>query len=454
METKKQNESKFSQSLTFKAIMIAILTLFLLIPNVLIQNLILERQQRSEETIDKINDKWSQAQTICAPILTIPFTTTALNDKKAMVQIEHELHLTPENLTIHTQLFPEERHYGIYKTILYKSEIRMSGQLPNLHDLKINDNSAIIHYEQAFLSLGISDLRGLTNEINFQVNGKSYPVETGGSDRISGKKLVIALLDLLTLEQESGYQFECKLNLNGSSNMNFIPIGNTSKVEVEGAWKDPGFIGSFTPDYQITENGFKATWSVLGFNRPIPEYWIDSIDDFSDTSFGVNLVETVNHYQQNMRSAKYSLMFIVLTFVAFFFVEVLTKKRIHPIQYLLVGIALILFYSLLLSISEQVNFAVAYLVSSIATIALISGYASGIFKNKTQTGILALILSILYLFLYVVLQLEDVALLIGSIGLFVILGIIMYFSQKIKWYKPEEEIVAEEDDKEIIETKQ
>jgi inner membrane protein len=419
--------------------MIAVLTLFLLIPSAMIQNLIRERQYRSTETIDKINEKWSQAQTVCGPILTIPFTSTYVNEKKESVQVEQELHLTPENLTIHAQLFPEERHYGIYKTILYKSDIRMNGQLPDVSQLKISDKSNIIHYDKAYLSLGVTDLRGLTNKIDFQLNGKSYSAETGGSDRISGKKLVIALPNLLTQDPDSIYTFECKLSLNGSSNMNFIPIGNTSKVEVEGAWKDPGFTGSFTPDYQITETGFKASWSVLSFNRSIPEYWIDTTNDWEDTSFGVNLVETVDHYQQNMRSAKYALMFIALTFVAFFFVEVLTRKRIHPIQYLLVGIALILFYSLLLSISEQLNFAVAYLISSIATIALITGYTAGIFKNRTQTGILALILIILYSFLYVILQLEDVALLIGSIGLFIILGIIMYFSQKIKWYKPEEE---------------
>ena len=142
----------------------------------------------------------------------------------------------------------------------------------------------------------------------------------------------------------------------------------------------------------------------------------------------------MDHYQLNMRSNKYALMFIALTFVVFFFVEVLTRKRIHPIQYLLVGVALILFYSLLLSISEQLNFGISYLIASIATIGLITVYANSIFRNKTQTGILAFLLGILYIFLYVVLQLEDIALLIGSIGLFVILGIIMYLSHKIKWY--------------------
>lgn len=206
-----------------------------------------------------------------------------------------------------------------------------------------------------------------------------------------------------------------------------------------GAWKSPSFIGNFSPEHTITDEGFEASWSILRFNRNIPDMWTDNyVDSFYDSSFGVNLVDPVDHYQQNMRSAKYAIMFIALTFVVFFFVEILTRTRIHPIQYLLVGIALILFYSLLLSISEQINFAAAYLIASVAIIGLITAYTHSIFKNKTQTGALALFLFILYLFLYVILQLEDVALLIGSIGLFIILAVIMYFSRKINWYKQED----------------
>jgi len=176
----------------------------------------------------------------------------------------------------------------------------------------------------------------------------------------------------------------------------------------------------------------------MHFNRSIPETWDnDKSMYFDHSSFGVKLVEMVDHYQQNMRSAKYALMFIALTFVVFFFVEVLTKKKIHIIQYLLVGIALILFYSLLLSISEQIGFALAYLIAGIATIGLISSYVYSIFKSIIQTGLLSFILCILYTFLYVILQLEDLALLIGSIGLFTILGVIMYLSKKINWYKEE-----------------
>jgi inner membrane protein len=439
METTIKKAGKINQSITFKALVIGFLTIILLIPGIMIQDLIRERQDRSVETIEKINAKWSNAQTICGPVLTIPYTTTQVDANNKTVLQEHTISITPENLNIDTQLFPEERYYGIYKTILYKSEIDLSGNFDKINYQK-TDNSTI-HWDQAYLTIGVSDLRGITENISFTLDNKQYPVEAAGNyDRLMGKILVVSLNNADTLLTGQPLNFNCKIKLNGSSNINFIPIGKTSKVHVAGTWKSPGFIGNFSPEHTITENGFDASWSVLRFNRSIPETWIDNqVETFEDASFGVNLIDPVNHYQQNMRSAKYAFMFIALTFVVFFFVEILTKKRIHPIQYLLVGIALILFYSLLLSISEQINFGIAYLVASIATIGLITAYTHSIFKNKMQTGGLAAMLCMLYIFLYVVLQLEDIALLIGSVGLFIILGIIMFFSRKINWYKQEEE---------------
>lgn len=439
METTIKKAGKINQSITFKALVIGFLTIILLIPGIMIQDLIRERQDRSVETIEKINAKWSNAQTICGPVLTIPYTTTHVDVNNKTVFQQHTISITPENLNIDTQLFPEERYYGIYKTILYKSEIDLSGNFDKINYQK-TDNSTI-HWEQAYLTIGVSDLRGITENISFTLDNKQYPVEAAGNyDRLMGKILVVSLNNADTLLTGQPLNFNCKIKLNGSSNINFIPIGKTSKVHVAGTWKSPGFIGNFSPEHTITENGFDANWSVLRFNRSIPETWIDNqVETFEDASFGVNLIDPVNHYQQNMRSAKYAFMFIALTFVVFFFVEILTKKRIHPIQYLLVGIALILFYSLLLSISEQINFGIAYLIASIATIGLITVYTHSIFKNKVQTGGLAAMLCMLYIFLYVVLQLEDIALLIGSVGLFIILGIIMFFSRKINWYRQEEE---------------
>jgi inner membrane protein len=437
METNMQKVEKFSQSVTLKAIIIGFMTLLMLIPGAMIQSLIQERQERSRETIDKINAKWSNAQTINGPVLEIPYNTVRTDSKNNVITEHHTFNLAPEQLIINAKLIPEERHYGIYKSILYRSELTFSGHFAKIDSLL--PVGAIIRWKEANIRIGISDLRGMTNNLDFILNDAHFHAEAGGSKDLVGQGLVISLKNTDLLQQGKAMAFNCNLKLNGSSDINFIPIGKTTHIQMNGAWKSPGFIGSFTPEYSLSESGFTAKWNILHFNRNIPESWIDSdIQSVNDTSFGVNLVDTVDHYQQNMRSAKYALMFIALTFVVFFFVEVLTRKKIHPIQYMLVGIALILFYSLLLSISEQINFGAAYLIASISTIGLIAIYAHSIFKNKMQTGILAAFLSILYLFLYVVLQLEDIALLIGSIGLFVILGVIMFVSRKITWYKQEE----------------
>jgi inner membrane protein len=441
---------KITQSLTFRGLIIGAIVLLLLIPQNMILNLIDERKDRSLKTIEKINDKWSNPQLICGPVLSIPYLKEKIetetietkdNKKETREKItfeNHTLHITPEQLSIKTTLSPEEKHYGIYKTILYKSVIKFNGKFKHLSE----EDTATYNFQwdKAYLTLGLSDLKGVSNQVDFNFGGQTLNVETGGSYHNNEKQLMMTIPDLKNLYEKGTFSFQCDMSLNGSGNISFIPIGKNTQVEVEGAWKSPGFIGQFSPDSNIEGNHFTAKWNILHFSRNIPEAWIDgySYDSFHDSYFGVNLIDTVDHYRQNTRSAKYALMFLALTFVVFFFVEILTRKRIHPLQYLLVGIALILFYSLLLSISEQINFGIAYLIASIATIGLITAYTYGIFKNKIQTGILATLLCGLYIFLFVILQLEDIALLIGSIGLFIILAVIMFVSRKINFYKQDD----------------
>ena len=451
METSK---SRFTQSITFKGITIAVLILVLLIPGAMIQNLIKERQERSRETVQKINDKWSRSQTLCAPLLLVPYTTTKLDKDKKTYYEEHTLYITPKELKINASLTPEERHYGIYKAILYKSDIHFEGSFSSLAHLKI-DNSQL-HFDKAQIVIGITDLRGVTQNPDFKIDNQTLETTVGVvklfsvsedvvmeevtkfgsrdsysySKNISGKTLIV---NLKNINLTDSLRFSCTMQLNGSSAINFIPIGQHTAVTVNGQWQSPSFIGSFSPESTVDKEQFNASWNVLSFNREIPEIWSDNnITDLGNNSFGVNLIETVDHYQQNMRSAKYALMFISLTFIVFFFVEIFTKKPIQFFQYVLVGIALILFYSLLLSFSEQIGFGWAYLIASAATLLMITVYFYSLIKQKLATFILAGIMLILYAFLYIILQVEDFALLFGSIFLFVILGVIMFVSNKIK----------------------
>jgi inner membrane protein len=425
---------KFTDSITFKSLIVGILILVMFIPNVMIQNLIYERKERSRETIRTINEKWSLAQKITGPILAVPYITTLLNSQNQEVKSEHVLYVAPQELDIDVELFPEERYYGIYKAMLYQSRVKIKGNFSTLKDLSVPNSE--IHWEKASVLLGISDLRGVVSHAKMNLQGKELDVKAGEWIKGDENALIFDVSDGDFWNDEGNINYHCELKLNGSEKMNFIPVGKNSHVVVKGVWPSPGFIGKFSPTYTISTNGFEASWNVLEINRAIPATWTENTQPYFDgSSFGICLVEMVDHYQQNTRSAKYSMLFIALTFLVFFFVELLTKKRIHPVQYLLVGLALMIFYTLLLSISERIGFGIAYFIASIATISLITGYAYSIFKNLKTTSILFGLLFALYLFLYMILQMEDTALLIGSIGLFVILGVAMYASRKVKWYK-------------------
>jgi inner membrane protein len=448
-------KTKFTQSLTFKGMTIVVLILLLLIPSTMIQDLIRERQERSRETVRIINDKWSRSQTLCAPLLIVPYTTVKWDKDNKHYYEENVLYITPKELKISASLTPEERHYGIYKAILYKSDIHFEGDFSELAHLKI-DNSEL-HFDKAQIAIGVTDLRGVTQNPTFKMGDRIFEMTVGrldlfsvsdqveamGSDKyvsrsshthstnVEGKTLIVNLEDI-DFGSPQSLRFDCTLNLNGSGSLHFIPIGQHTAVTVQGQWLSPSFAGSFSPESTVDKEQFDAEWNILSFNREIPEMWSGDGADLGSHAFGVNLIETVDQYQQNMRSAKYALMFIALTFIVFFFVEIFTKSPIRFFQYVLVGMALVLFYSLLLSLSEQIGFGWAYVAAGAATIAMITVYFYSLIKQKAATGILAGILLILYAFLYIILQMEDLALLFGSLFLFVILGVIMFVSNQIK----------------------
>ena len=231
------------------------------------------------------------------------------------------------------------------------------------------------------------------------------------------------------------HEFSFSLRLNGSRDLQFIPVGRTTEVTLKSDWNVPSFSGAFLPDTrEVTDNGFEASWKILDLNRGYPQAWIGNKYNIYSSASGVNLLAGIEGYDKSMRSAKYALLVIALTFLVFFFVEVFNKKKIHPIQYILVGLAIVLFYALLISISEVAGFGLAYLISSVATLGLITLYSKSVLAHNRMAFIQGSILAFLYLFIYILLQLEDYALLIGSSLLFVILATIMYLSRKIDWY--------------------
>jgi inner membrane protein len=217
--------------------------------------------------------------------------------------------------------------------------------------------------------------------------------------------------------------------------MFFSPVGKITDVNINSSWSDPKFTGAYLPDDRDnTGDSFSAHWNVLHLNRNFPQQWINDDQNVENSDFGFELLLTVDNYKKSFRSIQYAILFIAFTFIVFFFVEIMQKVFIHPIQYILVGFALIVFFTLLLSISEQMNFNLAYLLSAAATLILVTGYVKAILKNTKIALMVAGILALLYSFIFVIIQLEDMALLIGSIGLFIVLSAVMYLSRKIDWY--------------------
>jgi len=231
------------------------------------------------------------------------------------------------------------------------------------------------------------------------------------------------------------YHFSMNIDLKGSQYIDFVPLGKTTDVDLKSNWTTPSFSGTYLPDSrEINTDGFTAHWNILHLNRNYPQSWIGSQYKVGSSSFGTNLLLPVDNYKKSYRVAHYAILFLVFTFMVFFFVEVLNKVFIHPIQYLLVGIALVIFYTLLISFSEHIMFNIAYILSAILTLFLITGYTAAILKSRKIALLIFGILTLLYSFIFTIIQMEDYALLIGSIGLFLILGIVMYFSRKIDWY--------------------
>lgn len=420
-------------SIGIRLIIIAFLTLVLLIPSIMIQSLISERKDRRDEAAGEISEKWGNRQIITGPILTVPYKYYIKDQDNNLVQTIKYAHFLPEDLIVDGLLNPEIRYRGIYEVVVYNSQLFISGKFesPDLTDLKIPSKDIL--WQDAFLSLGISDMKGIKDFIDVDWNSIKYSANPG----IETKDVIssgISIRPNIAAEKKE-YNFKIDLILNGCFGLFFSPVGKETKVELKSDWPNPSFAGNFLPvDRDINSNGFSANWKILHLNRNFPQKWTGSQHKVSDSIFGVNLLLSVDEYQKTMRTAKYAIMFISLTFLTFFMIELLSKKVIHPIQYLLIGFALLIFYTLLLSISEYIVFKFAYLIASIGIIILISLYAKSVLTDLIQTIIISGVLIILYGYLYILLQLQDYALLMGSIGLFFVLAVVMYLTRKIDWF--------------------
>ncbi len=425
--------SENSNKTMIKGIITGVLILVMMIPTVFISNLVQEREGRQREVAAEVSSKWASSQTLSGPYLYLPYKKY-YKDKDGKIQeiIDH-FWILPDQLEVSGRVNHEIRPRSIYKVLLYRADLKDSGhfvmQVPKDVDVKA------IQWNEVKMCYGLSDFKGIEEKLAIRFKEQEYEFSPGlpGNDiSVTGLSVPVTVT-----EQDMGQKlfFDMKLRLKGSEQLHFVPLGGNSNFSLRSAWPSPSFDGNNLPSArEVTPAGFTAQWAFNKANLSFGTVLKDFKFDLNTIAFGVTMLQPADQYAKTSRSVKYAILFIGLTFALFFIVELTQKRPVHPVQYVLIGLALVIFYTLLLSVSEFILFDYAYLTASLATIVLITLYAWGHFRNWKPAGIFFGILSTLYGFIFVLIRLEDTALLVGSIGLFVVLALVMYASRKINWY--------------------
>lgn len=419
--------------LIIKGLIIAGIVLLLMIPASLVRQLVEERAGRRENVIAEVSSKWAGKQTISGPVLMVPYTIAEKSDDgKSMVQQQKWMHILPETLKITGKVLPEVKKRSLYTVALYRSELSMTGNFRQLQQATAKLNATAIDWQNAKLVLGIADVKGLEDEVKLNWMGKGLKFESGmppNSIFTQGQSVPV---DLSNIDAPT---FTVQLKIKGSEQLYFLPLGSTTEVALQSAWKHPAFDGNYLPaTTEGSKDGFDAHWQVMQASRNYGEVLTSTTPAVAESAFGVRLLQPADGYIRIERTAKYSILFIALTFTVFFFMELVRRRKVHPLQYTLVGLALVVFYSLLLAFSEYMGFNAAYAIAATATVLLVALYVWSLFHSGSTAWVFGAALAGLYGYIFIIIQMEDLSLLFGSIGLFAILAILMYFTRKVAWY--------------------
>lgn len=489
METKpKSLFDRLASSAIVKLAIMFILVLLLLIPLSWVEGLIRERKQRYERVGEEIAMKWGRQQVVNGPVMAIPVeerqSRVTINEDGTREQVSHTrrdwIMLLPSEVDVSGDVSPETLKRGIYESVVYLTELRITGRFGALDMAKFALENSMVKWNEAKLVFGISDLKGLSTAPSLNWGGHTLALTTADQALNLFEQNLVADI---ALDGEAGVEqaFDIHLQLRGSQSLNFLPLATQTSIQLSGNWPSPSFNGAFLPDERtVGDTAFDARWSIPGFSRKQPQQWrgdagriysfsgisLNSEEAYgygypmpaSETSRGgtvaastdwdmvqVNFLPEVNHYQKTTRVAKYGILVVLLTFASLFFTEIIKKQRIHLVQYVLIGAAMVLFYSLLLAISEHLGFNLAYFIAALATTGLIASFIKAITRQTQTALVFGAILGACYGFIYVLMQLKDFSLVVGTVGVFAILAALMYFSTRINWFQFEQPTAKSEE---------
>lgn len=434
-------------SVPLRLMALASLALSLQIPIGMIDNTIAERRMRRAEAIEDVTKTWGGRQVVRGPFLVVPYVrrwSERVSEGKVEKTVVREAagrrYVLPESLDVEGSLATEVRRRGIFDVPLYVANLALRGEIALPETSDFPEDTAIIHWDRMTLALGVSDPRAIRENPTLQWAERDTVLEPGAGAASILDAAVHGVVGMAPAAAPGArVPFAMTLAIAGSDGIGVLPAGSDTEVRLASPWPDPSFDGAYLPVARtVRQTGFDATWEVLRLARTFPPAWDDgavTLAALDETLLGVRLLSPLDAYTTTDRTVKYELLFITLTFGAFFLIEVMAKLRVHPVQYLLVGLALCLFYLLLLSLAEHVGFGVSYAVASLAIAGLVTGYSRSVLGSRARSAAVAAVVGGLYAYLFVLVRIQDFALLVGSIGLFVVLAIVMFLTRRIDWYR-------------------
>ncbi len=446
-EASPSHRPPLKESLTVRSIVIGVLALLMLIPLAMVGDMVRERHRLYNSVLTDIAGIWGTQQTFKGPILVVPYTEKTLVQETVKDEKTGEETTTsqavfqnfsavvlPKGLSIEVELQEQLRHRGIYKSLVYAAELQVQGHFEPPDLSSISENLHRTDWDKAYLVVSISDTRAINEVSALTWNGQPQSLAPGTrlTDLLgSGFHAPVKMLP----PDGAPYNFHLSLSVNGSQGFRFAPFGEDTQVQMTSSWPHPSFQGSALPaHYETHEAGFEATWSIPHLARNYPQLFAYPKRTFELDEFlaGVDLFEPVFLYSKVTRAVKYGLLFVGLTFLVFLIFELVYSLRLHFVQYGLIGIALTLFYLTLLSFAEHINFFRAYVLASAVSIGMITCYTGAVIRSWQRTAVVAALLTTLYTLLFSLLQLEDYALLMGTVLLLIIVAVLMILTRNLR----------------------
>ncbi len=436
------------ESPAFKLCLIGFLILLLLLPLAMAGALVSEREARAQGVRNEVAQIWGQPQTMNGPFIVVPYTVkieTKDGDKRVETVVERRAVFTPEQLDITADSSSQVLHRGLYDVNVYTAKVGVSGRFSAPDMSLVVADPQTVRWNDAVLVLGLSDVSGLKEAASIKIDGtQDIPfapsIGMAGSETSGIHVRLSNIASGMPIASDAplkAFAFEASLTFTGSGQLSFAPVARETRIAMTSDWSSPSFSGAFLPaERAVTDRGFTASWRVPHLARSVPEAWVGNdqgIERLHPHLFGVSFYQPVDFYDLVNRSAKYSVLFLAAAFMAVFLLEVRSQKRVHWVQYVFTGIALTFFYVLLLSLSEHIGFGKSYLIASAATGGMLAVYVSRAMHSHKAGVAMAGVFTLLYGMLYLILRLEDYALLAGAMLGFAGLTVVMFATLRIDW---------------------